>query len=967
MRLGYYKNNQNGRKNHYLVVRLAVMKKLLSYCLLLSFTFAVGQSKIDSLERSLTTQKNDSLKALTYEIIGMEYARRDINKALDYFTKAEELSKKSGVTYRLAYAKYRKGTAYINMNQFDKAEAELNAAFSIFSDLKDNEGMTSVKIALANLSKEQFQSEDAISRYLEALLLVKKIGDKNGEAKIHNSIGTIYKYQKHYEKAIEHYEISLKLVRELNFKPGISACLTNLASAFAEIKNYDKAIPLHEESLKIKKETGDKLGESRVLNNLAVIYNKKKKHDRAAILYTEALKLAKEVNNLDQIIMVELGLAESAFYSGDYKKSIEMGNNVLSSINSEKNREIAIKAHNLLSSAYREQKDYRNALDHAMLKQKFSDSLYSEKIVAVTNDLEAKYESEQKAKEIALLETDNDLKALKITQRSNERNVLIAFAFILLLLGFLLYNQYRIKQKANKELKELDRLKSNFFANISHEFRTPLTLIQGPIEQLEQNPDEKLSFENIKMIRRNTNRVLNLINQLLDLSKIDGGNLHLEPTEIDIYKCLRTATSSFNSLAAQRHIDYRVQIPQTVLWASFDRDKLEKIIYNLLSNAFKFSDDHSTITVDVQYGEIGLQIQVSDSGKGIPADKLPFIFDRFYQADGGSTKEHEGSGIGLSLSKELVELMDGTITVASEPNKGSFFTVVLPVQEIKIRTFKPDYHEEKFKKNLMKKEPFTIPKADNRNLPTILLVEDNNDMRHFIKEQLINSFKVVEAINGEIALQKALENPPDLIITDLMMPRMDGIELCKMLKTNVNTSHIPIIMLTAKAGTENKIEGLETGADDYLVKPFDVNELLARVKNLIEQRQNLRKLFARKEVDINPEKVTVTSIDQKFLEQLLTLLEANYFELDFGIVQMQESLNMSKTQLHRKLKALTDEAPGELLRNFRLKKAAQLILQKADTISQIAYMVGFNNLSYFTKCFKDLYGVPPSSYSTSSK
>lgn len=512
-----------------------------------------------------------------------------------------------------------------------------------------------------------------------------------------------------------------------------------------------------------------------------------------------------------------------------------------------------------------------------------------------------------------------------------------------------------------EKLKELDKAKSRFFANISHEFRTPLTLIKGPIEQLEQNFDEKMSLETVKMIRRNANRVLNMVNQLLDLSKFDEGSLKLAPTEGDVFKCIRAATSSFNSHAAQRDIDYKVQIPQEALWASFDRGKLENIIYNLLGNAFKFSGDGSEISFIASFGTRGLEILVSDSGKGIPAEKLPYIFDRFYQVDDSNTREKSGSGIGLSLSKDLVELMDGTITVTSEVNKGTFFTVQLPIQKIKMG-YKEVVEDSMEGEVSTRKSPFVLSKADERNLPSILLVEDNFDMRHFIKEQLTKNYKVIEAINGDEGLKKAMANPSDLIITDLMMPKMDGIELCKRLKTDVHTSHIPVIMLTAKAGMENKIEGLETGADDYLTKPFDAKELLVRTKNLIEQRQKLRELYSNKEVQVDPKKITVTSIDQKFLEELILLLEEHYSDADFGVPQMQEALAMSKTQLHRKLKALTNEAPGELLRNFRLKRAAQLLSQKADSVTQIAYRVGFNNLSYFAKCFKELYGVAPSNY-----
>lgn len=518
-------------------------------------------------------------------------------------------------------------------------------------------------------------------------------------------------------------------------------------------------------------------------------------------------------------------------------------------------------------------------------------------------------------------------------------------------------NQLRIQAE---KLQQLDKAKSRFFANISHEFRTPLTLIKGPIEHLEQHNGASLSLDTIKMIRRNANRLLQMVNQLLDLSRLDEGNLKLTPTEGDVLKCLRVATASFNSHAAQRNIDYKVQIPQGSLWAAFDRDKLENVVYNLLGNAFKFSEDNASISFLASSGKATLQLVVTDTGKGIPEVKLPHIFERFYQADDSTTRDKEGSGIGLSLSRDLVKLMGGSIQVTSEVGKGTVFTVQFPLEEIKTRQ-RSETTDPHLPPSLPKKA-FALSRSDRRQLPGILLVEDNTDMRQFIKERLLPHYRVTEAENGEKGLKTALKNPPDLIVTDLMMPRMDGIEFCKRIKTELLTSHIPVIMLTAKAGRENKIEGLETGADDYLTKPFDGKELLVRIKNLIEQRQRLRELFGKRDTKVNPGEVTVTSLDQRFLEQLLNLLEAEHADPDFGVPQMQQAMAMSKTQLHRKLKSLTNESPGELLRNFRLKRAAQLLRQKEDSITRIAYKVGFNNLSYFAKCFKELYGQSPSSY-----
>ena len=922
-----------------------------------------AQSKTDSLLHILPTLKEDSTKVQVYLELQNEYHRKDLNIALDYVTKAEELAERLGLILKQAEAKWHKSYLLTELRMYENARKECEAALVIFNQLGDSAWIADVKLQLADIATYEAKNEEAIRMYLEGLSIAKSIGDKNREALVHNSLGGIYKTQKQYGKALENYERALSLVREIDLTRGISACLTNIAGVYVKMEQYAKAIQYHKEALEIKVETGDRLGEARVLNSLGIVYNNLKKYNEAEKHLVRAGNLAKEVGDSWLLSATEYGLARSAFGKGNFQESINIANRVLGNISDFNDPNFEVQVYQSLSEAYNKVGQFQKAYLNEVMVNKLSDSLYNEQIVRVTNDLEVKYQNDQKVKEIALLESEKELQDLQLNKRINERNSIVAFSIIMLILAALLYNQFRIKKKANKKLQELDRMKSNFFANISHEFRTPLTLIKGPIERLEQNPEENLTLENIKMIRRNSTRVLKLVNQLLDLSKIDEGNLKLVPTEGDVYKCLRAATSSFNSHAAQRQFDYRVQIPQSVLWASFDRDKLEKVVYNLLSNAFKFSDDGSMVSFEANYSGQDLKIQVSDSGKGIPSDQLPFIFDRFYQADSGPTRDREGSGIGLSLSKDLVELMDGTITVSSEIGNGTFFTIQLPIQQIKTGQEVNLKLEEEIDNVVPKSVPFSLVNEDIRKLPNILLVEDNADMRHFVKESLIQEYRVAEATDGSAGLNKAIADPPDLIITDLMMPKMDGLELCKKLKKDVNTSHIPVIMLTAKAGMENKLEGLETGADDYLTKPFDANELLVRTKNLVEQRKKLRELFSNKKVQIDPKKITVTSIDQQFLEKVLNLLEKQYLDGNFGVPQMQQALAMSKSQLHRKLKALTNEGPGELLRNFRLKRAAQLLDQKADSVTQIAYKVGFNDLSYFTKCFKELFGVVPSAYS----
>ncbi len=529
----------------------------------------------------------------------------------------------------------------------------------------------------------------------------------------------------------------------------------------------------------------------------------------------------------------------------------------------------------------------------------------------------------------------------------------------------------RLKEQADQlssqaeHLKEMDQIKSRFFANISHEFRTPITLIKGPINDLLKKKEEKLPLEKAEMIDRNAGRLQRLVNQLLDLSKLDAGSLELENKKGDLNSFLRALCSAFSSHAEQREMDYQISIPSKVLEVSFDHDKVEKIIYNLLSNAFKYTPDQGKVEFRAIEDKDQLVIKVSDNGRGIPEDLLQNIFERFFQVDSSTTREQEGTGIGLALTKELVTLMQGRIQVESKVGKGTTFIITFPISAFSkgMRITKTiaaveaggyDRFHDKMEKSAVQSD--LDPQA-----PLILIVEDNSDMRSYISDYLKNTYRVLEAMHGLAGLEIAVKEIPDLVITDLMMPQMDGSSLCERLKLDERTSHIPVIMLTAKAQRDDKIEGLKIGADDYLTKPFDGQELLVRVDNLIQQREQLRERFS-KQMTLQPKGVVITSLDEQFLQKLQGLIEQNLSDGSFGSPEMQRAMAMSKTQLHRKMKALTNEAPGEFLKNYRLKRAVQILAKQGDSITQIAYTVGFNSPSHFTSSFKDLYGISPSEY-----
>ncbi|NAS10590.1 tetratricopeptide repeat protein [Poritiphilus flavus] len=977
------------------------MRRLLFLCCLLSSCLMFSQEKEDSLQLELRKAKHDTSRVKILHQLAFTQANTSRDKARESMLKALDIALKTD-NDQLKVTSYNHYSNFLRtQSMVDSSVVVSNLALSLAKEINFYKGQATAYSTLGGSYWEKGNFEKS-KEYLEkCVALASEIDDKIQIGNAYNVLGAIHTQTIEYTKAMEYYTKAARIFKEAGATRRYILILGNIGFVYRSMDNLDGAERYLLEADSLAKAINDQAARAFSSYNLSIVYRKRGEFDKAIAANLNAISIYKRLGNrkrvaFGQYTMGKIYWEKEEFQQalGYYQQALEISISVDDSVNIghthqeiarcfhklNKNQQakehlqkakavadgialdvLSMEVHQSLSQIFAEEGNADAAYTNLLAYTELKDSIYTKEKRELASDIEAKYQNEQKTQEIALLESDKKLQALQLNKRVNERNGIIAFSIVILLLAALLYNQYRVKQKANRKLQELDRLKSSFFANISHEFRTPLTLIQGPIEQLEQHPEEQLSQDTVKMIRRNSNRVLKLVNQLLDLSQIDEGSLKLEPTEGDMFKCLRAACSSFNSHAAQRKIDYRVRIPQTTLWAAFDRDKLEKIAYNLLGNAFKFSEDGATVSFTASYGPPGLEMIVSDTGKGIPQEKLPFVFDRFYQVDGSSTRENEGSGIGLALSRDLVELMDGTITVSSILGKGTTFKIHLPVEEIKSGEDPFIEKPSEYQHEISGSSAFQTG-TDERDIPAVLLVEDNTDMRYFIKEQLIKDFKIQEALDGQKGLEIAKAHAPDLVITDLMMPKMDGIELCKRLKTNLHTSHIPVIMLTAKAGQANKIKGLETGADDYLTKPFDAKELLVRTRNLIAQRKKLRERYSGKEKPIDPKEITVTSIDQRFLEQLLKMLEEHYADGAFGVPQMQQALAMSKSQLHRKTKALTDESPGELLRNFRLKRAAQLLAQKADTVTQIAYKVGFNDLSYFTKCFKERYGVVPSSY-----
>ncbi|MDH7460564.1 ATP-binding protein [Chitinophagaceae bacterium 26-R-25] len=544
-----------------------------------------------------------------------------------------------------------------------------------------------------------------------------------------------------------------------------------------------------------------------------------------------------------------------------------------------------------------------------------------------------------------------------------------------------LQSQLDYEHQEAKRVKELDTLKTQLYANFTHEFRTPLTVIQGMANQVKNEPEKYLDT-GTEMIVRNSQYLLNLVNEMLDLSKLEEGKMKLHLINGDVIIFLRYVVESFQSLAVGQQKQFHFLPDTDELTVAYDAEKLRQIVSNLLSNALKFTPEEGNVYISVSQEAATaadhtiLVLKVKDTGIGIPENQVQHIFDRFYQLDNSHTRKAEGTGIGLALTKELVKLMKGTIAVkspAAGATKGTEFIITLPLQkasEEDIVAAVPLYTE----------EPIIIPAhaaiepviIHNENTapstPLILLVEDNVDVVTYTASCLPH-YKLAVGKDGKEGFDIAAEIIPDLIVTDVMMPFIDGFEMCKKLRLDERTSHIPIIMLTAKADMQSKLEGLEKGADVYLEKPFHKEELLLRIKKLLELRKKLQQHYSKQigiaqhtEIVVTEEIITATigeSAEHEFVRKIRELVEANFSNYEFSVEQLCKLIFMSHSQLHRKLEALTGCSPNRFIRIVRLKKAKGLLSNPALSIGVIALDCGYADAGYFARVFKQEYGVTP--------
>ena len=551
-----------------------------------------------------------------------------------------------------------------------------------------------------------------------------------------------------------------------------------------------------------------------------------------------------------------------------------------------------------------------------------------------------------------------------------------------------LKNRWALKMEAEMKhaealrMKELDAAKTRLYTNITHEFRTPLTLILGMAEQIRENPGHWYR-EGLSIISRNGKNLLRLVNQMLDLNKLESGVLPVQMVQSDIVAYLRYLLESFHSLAESKQIELLFNSNLPELSMDFDPDKIAAIVSNLLSNAIKFTPEEGSVEllVDTAKMEAGssakdaLLLIFSDTGIGIPAEQMVHVFDRFYQVEDAKAAKKEGTGIGLALTREMVKLLGGTIQLNSEIGKGTNFRVKLPISRnaATSEVIGSELAEGIASGKIEIKTETTHPIASTtkeEEQPFLLLVEDNQDLIHFLQACLKYGYRLVIAHNGREGIEKAFELIPDLIVSDVMMPEMDGFELCRQLKQDSRTSHIPIMLLTARADLDSRLQGLEQGADAYLAKPFQKAELLLRIRKLLELRRQLQHHYLA-QAGVKEEWLiefpALAGQEKEFLDQVRSLLESHLAESEYSVPQLCQDLGMSKSQLHRKLTALTGMSANRFLRSVRLVKAQALLANSSLNISEVAYQSGFRDPDYFTRTFREAFGLSSRAYQRSHR
>ncbi|MCC6459059.1 MAG: response regulator [Saprospiraceae bacterium] len=929
---------------------------------------------LDSLRQAFQKEINPHKRIDIFYEIANENSLGNPQVGLLYADSLAAMARQAAYEKGRAMAFHLRGNAHLDLNKAEAALEFFRQEYHIFTQLKEPKEQSTAIGNMGNAWASLGKSDSAITCYLRSAQIDEQLGNRLDASYNYNNIGDLFSDDGLQDKAIEYFEKALNIRKELGHEKRLIQCYMNLASVYGRKNDLPRTLEYTQVGLALAEKYSKWSQAGMLCNNLGDTYTELGQPAAAIPWLQKAKQYFLQLDNVTNAVFPIVNLSEAYAASGNYQQALataKEGYALVEQNQLDHARELYYK---VFASIYEGLHQPGEAYTWYKKYVGIADSIFKQDNIRKVTEIEAQYQTQKQKAEIAQQQ-------LQIEQQNNRQRLLLfsALALVLVLLGFFQYVRQRqrlrqkealhalsLQQAEAEKLRELDRIKTAFFTNISHEFRTPLTLISGPVSQWLSNPhpDGQLAvpLAEAQLLRRNANRLLELVNQLLDLSKLESGRMQLAVGRDDLGRALRVLAHTFDSLAEANGIDFQVEAPESPLEAWFDRDKLEKIISNLLSNAFKHTPTGGTIHFSARVEQQTLLCSVADTGPGIAPDDADKIFERFYQVEGASDK---GTGIGLALVKELVALHRGEIAVESRPGQGARFILHLPVGEAQFgpaeKTTQP-VPVAAPPRQPVPAEPTASAAAappESAEQPLCLIVEDHRDVQEFIRDQLAGAYRILLAPNGREGFQLATEHIPDLVVSDVMMPEMDGNELCRLLKTDERTSHIPVILLTAKADQDSRLSGLETGADDYLTKPFDARELRTRAQNLVDGRRRLREQF-RRDVWLQPKAIALSSADDRFLQRLTDILEERLADEQLNVEDLAHRIGLSRSQLHRKLTALTDQAPVEFIRMFRLKRAKDMLEARTGNVSEVCYDVGFSSPAYFAKAFKDAFGISPS-------
>jgi signal transduction histidine kinase/DNA-binding response OmpR family regulator len=945
-----------------------------------SFSYSQYEKEIDSLKKVITSKISKDEKAIAYNILFQKTLDSNLEESKKYIKELYKLNNDNSCPKGEVLGDLNQGYLYFLNYDIKNAILLFEKSAKKALKIKDYENYEAAKTQLIQTYLNTSDIENG-EKELNALLNFKKINNlKKDFEYIHFYFGQLNVLKSFNNTALEYFLLSEKKMienhsKDISFKISIN---TMICAMYSNLKSFDKAREYSDKTLTIANETKDVYEIAKVNLRRGFLETSAKNYTIAQKYLQKSYDFYKKTGNKIYESSSAQFLAKVYFQLKDYPKSLKYSNiaiDFFSKNNDDNNYAIALANRakvmlnnsdfknarqdiNLAKSLINtDSKDYAEVIDAEIeyskktnnvndvikfidLKDSINSNLIKKTDLIKLTELEAKYQTQKKEQQIKLLSTQNEL-------AQKQKYIYIALLGLLALLGVSLFYAYRNKIKTAQKLNELNELKSRFFANISHEFRTPLTLIKSPVQSLQAEISDENQKNKLHLIDKNSNRMLELVDQLLELSKLDSGKLKLILKEGNIGLFLNSIVESFSFQAKENKLSFTSTIEKNSENHHFDKDVIEKIVTNLLSNAIKYTPENEKIDFSSTIADNQLRLVVSNSCSTLKKEEVSKLFERFYQKN----ETQQGVGIGLALVKELVDLYKGTIATTLENGQLSFM-VNVPLTEA---------HENAV--SMPTKE--TTPKSENviidSELPVLLIVDDNAEIRSILKDIFKENYQILEAEDGEQALKIAKKEIPDCIISDVMMPKMDGFEFTKQIKTNELTSFIPVILLTAKTSDEAHLEGLKSTADAFLTKPFNNEIVKETVIQLIAERKKLHTRYSQ-ELVLRPVDIVINSVEEKFIEKLQLILSKELANADFSADDFANSIGMSRMQLHRKLKSLLGVSATEFLRNERLKASTELLKKGKANISEIAYSVGFNDVSYFSKCFKEMYHCTPTEY-----